>query len=114
MRVYEVRLRVDASNLTTVLDVIKDSADLLSMTQVAEEAPEKKHRVRPPQKSRPNGVSVQSIVMGALQVGPRALESLEKAVVESGFAKTSARVAANELARHNRIRKVGDGIYEKI
>ena len=114
MRVYEVRLRVDADNLTTVLDVVKDSADLISMTQVVDANPPPRKRVHQKQEvQRPKGVTAQSLILKELDGRNPSIEHLEKVFSANGFAKTSARVAINELVRNGVARKIAEGVYGK-
>jgi len=111
MRVYEVRLLVKAESITTVLDVVKDSADLISMTQVSEPEGAKRKRATA-KRHRAKGLKASEVILQRLKAGPAAISGLEKEMRDGGFSITSARVAANDLIRGGKVKKSENGIYE--
>lgn len=116
MRVFEMIMRVQTENLTTVLEVLKDNADLVSMKQIevddVEVAKKKPRKHRP----RPNGALtggqlVKEAVSGGKTVTSKELVKLFHA---NGFAKTSAAPAVNQLVRDGEIKKLSEGVYTSI
>ena len=112
MRVYEVRLLVKAESITTVLDVVKDSADLISMTQVSEPEPTKRKRALKSRAGRGMGVKIHDLVLERLKLSNATIEGLERTIKDKGYAATSARVAVNDLIRSGKVAKNEHGVYE--
>ena len=112
MKVFEMTIRVAAENLTCVLDVLKDSADLVDMKQV--ETVEQPKRLRQSTKRhvpRAKGVTSRSLIMDTVAKGTVTAKALEKLLAANGFAETSARPAVNELIRNGFVVRLADGVY---
>lgn len=114
MRAFEMVLRVKAGNLTTVLDVLKDSADLISMKQIDDPSLTPKIRSRHTYRKRGDRVTAQSLMDQLLAPGNAVTKAeMVKAFGSNGFAKTSASPTVNKMIRSGRVKKLADGVYTK-
>ena len=110
MRAFEMHLRVLAENLTTVLDVLKDSADLISMTQIEDAKVAARVNHRP--KARVKGFTSRDLILQVLGEGkPKTIKELVRLFEAKGFSRNSASPAVNELIRNGKVKKIADGVY---
>lgn len=115
MRVFEMIMRVHTENLTTVLEVLKDNADLVSMKQIEVDDVETTKRKPRRHKPRPDGAPTGRQIIKQAVVGSTVTrKELIKLFVASGLAKTSVPPAVNELVRSGEIRKLSDDVYASI
>ena len=110
MRAFEMHLRVLSENLTTVLDVLKDSADLISMTQI--EDAKVASRVSNHTKKRVKGFTSRDLILETLrEKAPRTIKEMVRLFEAKGFSRNSASPAINELIRGGKVKKIADGVY---
>lgn len=116
MRVFEMTLRVAAENLTTVLDVLKDSADLLTMKQLeGVEAPKTTRKAGGYRNGvRKKGINSRDLILQTVDKGTTTLKQLQKLFLAQGFAETSALPAVNLLIRNGEVVKIADGVYGAV
>lgn len=107
-RAYELLVRVGASNLTTVIDVLKSAAEIVSLKQIeAGDSPPMK--VEPQRGPRPIGKTGPQIILEHMQARPAILEwsteDLGIVLENNGFSAASAHPAVSSLVKEGTVER---------
>jgi hypothetical protein len=110
---FKVLLSVPGDNLTTVLEVIKGNASIISIN--ANDEPKTKKKMRYANGKRDKGITGEEL---ALQILTRnkdmkftLMSTIRSEFVNKGFAPTSASAAISTLVSKGRARRIGDDQY---
>lgn len=108
-KVYEIVLHVSSLSLTTVLDVVKDSATVKSLRQLEDI---KKPISRYADGKRGKGISGAALVLEVLADGQiHTSDDLTAAFISRGFAANSVLPACSNLIADDKIKCVAHGRF---
>lgn len=116
MKHFDIRIRVPAKHLTTVLEVITGTADILEMKQIEAEAleAEKPKRVTSYVGGvRNKGIKGSDLILESLAKGPMSGDALGAIFVSRGFAAGSWKPTMSLLIRAGQVIKNGRGYMLK-
>lgn len=106
-KVYELVIRVGASDLTTVMEVVKDSADIVGMRQV--------DTILPAIRSRPvrQDIKITDLIMQIMSPGVdyKSQDIGDEISTRKGFSPNSATPALSELVAKGKVLRVGSATY---
>lgn len=112
---FKLCMIVPAEHLTTVMDVVKDSADLISMEQIATPGPAPKRKMGFANGKRVKGTTARDLIITTLSDGTvKTRAALQKLFSANGFAETSVGPAVNELIRAGNVSQISPGVYQRV
>lgn len=109
MKTYDLHIRVSDKSLTTVIDVLKNAAEIVSLKQIVEEDEPKKPQ---PRKARSATTTAQSTLLQIMQPGVvyNGLE-LGKKIAEKGYSPKSIYPALSQLVQDRKVERIAANTY---
>lgn len=109
MKSYELLVRVHAANLTTVIEVLKDAAEIIHMKQVDVPATPEKHPRKAsavPQIARERGKRADQVILELMKPGVSyCVEDVGHSIAARGFSAASAHPAISKLVKDNKVER---------
>lgn len=118
MKSYELLVRVHAANLLTVIEVLKDAAEIVQMKQAdlpvtPEKHPRKASAV--PKIARERGKRADQVILELMSPGVSyCVEDIGHAIVARGFSASSAHPAISMLVKDKKVERHQPGYCRLI